>query len=541
MSPREQWLGCLALLLVVALVTAFRPAVPVHPPKLVVLVVIDQLRADYLERFRDQYQGGFRWLLENGAHFPDAAYRHASTVTGAGHATVSTGLHPSTHGVVGNSWREAGRGAVYCVEDARYVTVGGPGDGASPLALLGETLGDMLKARHGGSRVYSFSTKNRSAILLAGREADGAFWYEPACGCFVSSSYYGDSLPSWLAEFNAARPTDAYAGKDWNKLLVEDALYERMAREDRFPGEGEDMVFPHGRPERGFEDTLAATPFSDAITLGAALAALRSGEIGANGDPDLLALGLSATDAIGHRFGPFSQEAMDNHLRLDRGLGRFIEAVDAAVGLDNALFALTADHGAVPLVEHLQTKGFGAERFDAAALWERAERAVDDCGAGPATETVEQMRGTELYWDDRALRDRGVTRAQASVCLSEWLGRQRGVESAFSEERLAAGGGLGTAKLFENAFFASRSPHVKLHLRKYFYAGGATGTGHGSAHAYDRQVPVLLAGVGIVPGRYPGGAGPEDLAPTLATILGLETRLEPDTRVLREALVREPD
>ena len=540
MSPRAQWLGWLAVLAALALYAVYGHTGRSAGPRLVVLLVVDQLRADYLERFRDQYQGGFRWLLDHGAHFPNAAYRHASTVTGAGHATVATGLHPSTHGIVGNSWREAGRGAVYCVEDGRYSAVGGPGPGRSPLALLADTLGDRLKARSRDSLVYSFSTKDRSAILLAGREADGAFWYEPGCGCLVSSSYYGNKLPPWLAEFNAARPAAAYAGKEWSKLLDDDSLYESMARADSFPGEREGNVFPHGRPERGFEDTLAATPFSDQITLGAALAALRSGAVGTGAGPDLMALGLSATDPIGHRYGPFSQEAMDNHLRLDRELGRFIEAVDRTVGLVNTVFALTADHGTVPLVEHLRARGVVAERIDAAALWRRAERAIDECGAGPASETVEQASGARLYWNEGALRERGVTRSQASSCVAKWLAMQEVVESAFTAEQLSAGSEDETAGLFENSFLESRSPDIQIHFRKYSYAGGETGTGHGSAHEYDRAVPVLLAGPGIAPGRYAGSAGPEDIVPTLATILGMEVRTEHDTRVLGEALERGP-
>ena len=540
MSPRAQWLGWQAVLAALAVYAVYGPADRSSGPRLVVLLAVDQLRADFLERFRDQYQGGFRWLLDNGAHFPNAAYRHASTVTAAGHATIATGLHPSTHGIVGNSWREAGRGAVYCVEDGRYSAVGGPGQGRSPLALLADTLGDRLKARNGGSRVYSFSTKDRSAILLAGREADGAFWYEPGCGCLVSSSYYGMELPAWLAEFNGARPSAAYAGKDWNKLLDDDSLYDRVARVDRFPGEGEGVVFPHGRPEQGFEDTLAATPFSDQITVAAALAALRSGAVGASEGPDLMALGLSATDSIGHRYGPFSQEAMDNNLRLDRELGRLIEAVDRTVGLENTVFALTADHGAIPLVEHLRARGIGAERFDAAALWRRAERAIDECGVGPASETVEHASGDQLYWDHEALRERGVTRSQASSCVAEWLVMQEAVESVFTAEQLSAGSEDETARLFENSFLGARSPHVQLHFRKHCYAGGKTGTGHGSAHEYDRAVPVLLAGPGIAPGRYAGSAGPEDIVPTLAAILGLEVRTEPGSRVLGEALARGP-
>ncbi len=507
-------------------------------PKLVVVIVVDQLRTDYLERFRERHQGGFQWLLEHGAYFREAAYRHSATVTAVGHATVSTGRHPASHGVVGNSWRESDRGSVYCVQDDRYVAVGGPGEGASPLALVTETLGDKLKRASAGSKVYAFSTKDRSAILLAGREADGAYWFEPDCGCVISSNYYGDMLPEWLVEFNQGPPAAAYAGKTWNKLLDDDALYERMARADRFPTEsdGKDTVFPHALPSEGFEGELAATPFSDQITLDAAAAALRSGEIGSDDDTDLLALGLSATDSVGHRYGPFSQEAMDNHLRLDRALGEFIQAVGAAVGFENTVFALTADHGAVPLVEHLVAQGVAAERFDGDALWARAETAIEECGAGPASETVAQSGGRQLYWDEAALRERGIDRDKAGACVADWLRRQDGVETVMTARQLASGGATGVGSLFENGYYEGRSAHIQLHLREYLHPGGPRGTGHGTAHEYDRKVPVLLAGAGIKPGEYPDSAGPEDIAPTLGVILGLEMPVESDTRILREAL-----
>ena len=506
----------------------------VEAPRLVVLLVVDQLRADYLERFRDQYEGGFKWLLDHGAQFPSAAFRHSSTVTAAGHATVSTGLHPSSHGIVGNSWREAARGPVYCVEDETYLPVGGPGEGRSPRNLLAETIGDRLKARYPGARAYSVSTKDRSAILLAGKRADAALWFEPDCGCLVTSSYYADALPAWAAAVNAEGPAGAYAGREWTRLLDSEPLYRRLARSDAFEGEGDGVpnAFPHRLPAAGFEGDLARTPFSDEITIEAALAALGSGELGSDDEPDLLALGLSATDSIGHRYGPFSQEAMDNHLRLDRALGRFLEALDAAVGLERVLIALTADHGALPLVEHLRERGVEARRFSTEGLWTGARKAVDECGAGPASETVAQASGRQLYWSENALRERGANIAEASACVADWLRLQAGVEAV-----IVSGRGGGPARpLFRNAHYPGRSAHVELHLRQRFYIGGATGTGHGTAHLYDRQVPVLLAGPGIAPGVYRGPAGPEDIAPTLGALLGIEMPLEHDTRVLREIL-----
>ena len=536
MSPRSQWLAVLAVLVAVSAAALRRPVQHRAVPKLVVVIAVDQMRADFVTRFRDLYSGGFRWLLENGTHFPNAAYRHSTTFTAAGHATIATGLHPSTHGIVGNSWREAGRGSVYCVADDRYETVGGSGEGRSPLTLKADTIGDLLKDRFESSRVYSFSGKDRSAILLAGRKADGAFWYEPDCDCMVSTSYYAPAPPAWLRRFNSAGPASAYAGRDWNRLFADAGLYERLSRADEYPGERGESVFPHGRAASGFEDTLRATPFADEIALAAATAALRAGAIGDDEEPDLLALGLSATDAIGHRFGPFSQEAMDNHLRLDRALGRFIAVVARTVGLQRTTFALSADHGVVPLVEHLQAAGIDAERFDAAPLWQEAERAAADCGAGPADETVEHAGGSQLYWDDAELERRGISISRASACLSEWLEAQRGVVAAYTAEQRASPEATADGALFRNSYFEGRSPDIQLHLRENFYPGGDSGTGHGSAHLYDRAVPVILAGAGIRRGESSAESGPEDIVPTLARLLGLEVPPEPDARVLDEAV-----
>lgn len=538
MTPRRKETVAQALLVAAGLCVMLAPKGGLQPPKLVLLLVVDQLRADYLDRFQGHYRGGLRWLLDHGARFTEAAYRHSGTVTGAGHATVATGLHPASHGIVGNSWRETGRGAVYCVGDEDHPAVGGSGRAASPRALLAPTLGDRLKAKHAGSKVYAFSTKDRSAILLAGSRADGAYWYEPTCGCFVGSAYYAGSLPTWLAEFNAGRPAAAYSGSAWTRLLEDFELYETLARSDPFPGEGDGAAteFPHQLPNSGVEEELAATPFSDELTLGAALALLRSGELGTDDDPDLLALGFSATDSIGHKFGPFSQEAMDNHLRLDRLLDQLIDALEEEVGLDNVALALTADHGVVPLVEHLRAQGVDAQRFDARDLWERAKGAIEACAPARADDLVAQAGGTGLYWNEEALQTLGIARDAVSACLAAWLRSQPGVADVFTADELARRGGDGLAALFENSHFEGRSAHVRVHLREYLYPGGQFGTGHGSAHAYDRRVPVLLAGPGFVAGEFAGNAGPEDIAPTLSKLLGIQPVLEDDTRVLAEAL-----
>ena len=542
MTALARWLAFLALLAVLGVGGVLVRPARHQPPRLAVLLVVDQLRADYIERFRDLYQGGLGRLLERGAYFPRAAYRHSATFTCAGHATISTGMPPSRHGIVANSWWEGDRGSVYGVGGDRYRAVGGPDDSRSPRAVQVDTLGERLKAQHSGAKVYAVSTKDRSAVLMAGKCADGAFWFEPDCGCLVSSSYYGHALPEWMSAFNATGPATPYAGRPWNRLLDDTELYDRMSRRDGFPAEhdGAETEFPHRRPNQGYESTLARTPFSDEITLGAALAALRSGTLGTDSEPDLLAIGLSATDSIGHRFGPFSQEAMDNHLRLDRGLATLLDTIDDMVGLDRTVFALSADHGAVPLVEHLVENGIAAERFPADAMWEHARKAVDDCGAGPAAETVADSSGTRLYWNERALGDREVDPDRASECVAESLRDYPGVEEVFTARQLSIEGGGALETLFENAFIAGRTAHhIQVHLRPYLYTGGETGTGHGSAHAYDRRVPVLFAGAGIDPGRHEAAAGPGDIAPTLAAVLAVDLPPGPGSRVLSEALRQE--
>lgn len=510
------------------------------PPRLVVVIVVDQLRPDYLTRFADLYEGGFHTLLDNGANFTNSAYRHASTYTAAGHASVSTGLHPAAHGVIANSWYDSARGAVVnCIADDKYAAVGGSGRRASPRPLLADTLGDLLKRKHGGSKVYAFSSKDRAALLLAGRGADGAFWYSDPCGCFVTSSYYANGLPEWLAAFNAAKPAAAYAGKRWERLLADRSLYEKLAREDDFPTEadGQATMFPHALPEEDVEAQIQQTPFADELTLQAALAALDSGELGADGEPDLLAIGFSATDRIGHRYGPYSQEAMDHNLRLDRLLADLLAAIDRRAGLDKTVVALTADHGVLPLVEELQRRGATARRVDPGAFWQRARDALKQ-RFPDAPDLVAEASGNRLYWRLAAFRNGAVERAAAEKFLMEQLRRDPLVADVHTASDLAGASADApeTLRLFANAYFERRSPHVFVHFKEFVYAGGAHGTGHGSAHAYDREVPVLLYGAGIRQGTFEKPAGPEDIAPTLARLLRLEMPKETDTRILAEAL-----
>ncbi|HTY57942.1 MAG TPA: alkaline phosphatase family protein, partial [Bacteroidota bacterium] len=349
-------------------------------PKLVIVIVVDQMRADYLVRFNDLFgNGGFNLFLNGGAYFTNCAYDYASTFTGPGHATILSGIPVRSSGIIGNEWfdRQKGR-SVYCVEDSACESVGiSPGLAAgrmSPRRFKGTTLGDQLMAHSPSSRVIGIAIKDRGAILLAGERPTGAFWFDPGSGSWITSSFYGRTLPAWAEQFNAAGIPARFLGRRWTRLLP-DSCYSRSSIDDA-PGEGtlpgEDRpVFPHqvkdletmppgGPPAGGMSrrfDGLLPTPFGDELTVRFAEAAIEGERLGGRGVTDLLAVSFSAPDYCGHIFGPDSQEVEDILVRLDRSLAEFFGYVDRRIGLQNVMVVLTADHGVCPLPELREHRG----------------------------------------------------------------------------------------------------------------------------------------------------------------------------------------
>jgi predicted AlkP superfamily pyrophosphatase or phosphodiesterase len=309
-------------------------------PRLVVFVSVDQMRADYLERFRPLYRAGLKRLIEQGAVFTRAMYRHACNETGPGHSVLLSGRSPRSSGIVGNAWYDRTlRQRVNVMDDPAIRLVGGSrGRAASPAYFNAFTVGDMLKASSPASRVVGVSFKDRGAVLPAGRRADGAYWFQTTDGRFVTSSWYTDRAPDWLERWNARKVADAYAGRSWQRLLPDPASYVRFAGEDA--GEGEfdrrDVVFPHAirsaPPAVQYYDDLRRTPFADEVLLDFALAAMRGHDLGSDAATDILTVSFSASDVIGHSFGPDSQEQMDNLLRLDRTIGSLFEEAERRAG-----------------------------------------------------------------------------------------------------------------------------------------------------------------------------------------------------------------
>ena len=355
------------------------------PPRLILVLAIDQMRFDYVTRFEPLYKGGLRRLIDRGAVFTNARYRHAATETGPGHAVILTGRHPSHSGIVANDWYDAYLGKlVNVVDDPVQTPLGGTGRAASPANALSFTVGDVLKAARPDSKVVAVSLKDRSAILLGGRRADGVYWYESAAGNFITSSYYGRTTPTWLVEWNNRRMADRYVGARWTRLLPDVALYDQYAGQDAIEGEWDrkDTVFPHairGNPRTAvFYDDLRRTPFADNLTLDVALEAMKAHHVGEDATTDIVAIGFAATDIIGHTYGPDSHESLDQLLRLDLVLDTLFASVDKEIGLANTLVVLTADHGVAPLVENLQAKGLGAQRARPLTLLNALARAFDE-------------------------------------------------------------------------------------------------------------------------------------------------------------------
>jgi predicted AlkP superfamily pyrophosphatase or phosphodiesterase len=514
-------------------------------PRLILVLAVDQCRYDYLTRFSPLFEGGFRWLLKNGAVFSNANYRHASTETGPGHSVLLTGRHGSHSGVVANEWYDSFlKTSVNVVDDPTQKGVGSNGRGASPVNLIGFTVGDYLKRQSPNSHVVTVSLKDRAAVLLGGHRADAAYWYDSKTGNFGSSTYYMDHLPSWLDKFNSLRFADRYAGKSWERLKSDAALYEKYAGPDAIEGEWDrkDIVFPHKLrgtpPAEEYYQEFRRVPFADEMTLQVALEALKAHDLGSDDVTDIFGISFSATDVVGHTYGPDSQEIMDQILRLDQYLQVLFDAIDKHVGLANTIVILSADHGVMPLVEVLQSRGIDAKRVNPSVL----EKPVIDALKTQFSNAdgLYEFSQPSFYLKKDQIKKRGLKQKDVEDVIVKAVRGSALVEAVYTQEDL-----IGEAQpndpyctLVQNSFFAPRSPDITVVLKKYLYMDTYVGgTGHGTVYDYDRHIPVVFAGPGIKAGSYNQACGPEDIAPTLARLLKLTMPKEDDARVLSEALI----
>ncbi len=482
-------------------------------PKLVVAIVIDQFRYDYLTRFSSEYTGGFKRFFDHGAVFTNARFDHVPTVTAVGHSTFLSGATPALSGIIGNEWWDRpSQKRVTSVSDENFKLLGSTGEGSSPNRLLQSTLGDEMKMSGKGGKVVGVSIKDRAAILPSGHMADGAYWFDGKTGNFVSSTFYFDALPEWVTQFNAARPADKYAGKTW--------LGKAVA----------------ATPDAKFYASLDSTPWGNELILQFAEKAIVAEKLGAGSKTDLLTVSFSSNDYVGHSLGPDSDEVHDMALRVDKLVGELIRAAEAQAGVGRVLVVLTADHGVSPVPEVNQKRKMPGGRFDEKNELDNVEKTLTArFGASAAGKWVTYSSEGSLFLTDNSK----IEMAEEERVAADTIRALPHVFRVFTRTQLMNGAisndSVGTR--IRNGFNQARSGNVFVMLDPYWMVS-RSGTTHGAPFDYDTHVPVLFLGPQVRAGRYNANVIVNDIAPTLATMLDVETPSGSIGRVLDEMLLK---
>ena len=492
-------------------------------PALVVLIAVDQLRGDYLDRYAAQWTGGFKRFRDAGTFFPHGRQDHASTETAPGHSTMLSGREPAHTGIILNN-----RG----VQDPTSPALGVPDrQGSSPRRFQGTTLYDWLVARDPGTRVLSVSRKDRGAIFPVGRGRGNVYWY--LGGQFTTSRYYSDTLPLWVTVFDSRLGLNRLAGSTWNLLLPESSYAEPDSF--AFENAGSDFTFPHQLPGPDVIATrITSYPAMDSLTLAFALTGVQAMGLGHRAGPDLLVVSLSTTDAVGHAYGPDSREIHDQLLRVDRWLGQFIDSL-GVLAPGGVVAALTGDHGIVSLPEYsvlvrhqrAGRVGMGSFPADVEAELESKYHVPFDLAFDNGL----------LSADVDALTSRGVNVDSLSAALAKRIAQNPGVAQVFTPATLPQAPDTGSARLWRRLLPAGYGWLVVAGVRHgYVWSSGSLGGEHGSANPEDIEVPIAFWGTGIAAKRVERPARTVDIAPTLAAILGVKPSEKLDGEILQEAL-----
>ena len=514
--------------------TAFASAYNARP-KLIVVIVIDQFRGDYLERYRDRFgEGGFRLFLDHGAYFTDCNYDYANTRTAPGHATLFTGTYTSGHGIIANEWWDPQKKKrVTSVEDDTVKIVGlnadRPGPGASPHNLMSDTLGDELKLATGGqSRGFAISLKDRAAVLPAGFSGDGAYWIDPKSGNWITSTYYRPDLPEWVRNFNGSTPSAGRAARYWNR--------EWKDRDGNVLGSTAPRNAKDGSPA-GFYEVVGSTPFANEYQLEFAKELVVYEKLGANSATDLLVISLSANDILGHQVGPDSPQMRSMALELDRQLGDFFGFLGRQIGMANVWMALSADHGVAPLPEFAKTLRLPAANLDARALREQINSQLSKKYAKKADYVLDfdyplAWLNAEAFAGTVGGKDESVAEGDVGEAM-----KRAGLTGYFAKSQLARGDIPPTeiGRRYAHSYSPESGWYV-IGIPAPFHVGITKGTDHATPFSYDTHVPLAFYGLAFQPGIYRTHAEPVDLAVTLASLLGINAPALATGRVLTEAL-----
>jgi predicted AlkP superfamily pyrophosphatase or phosphodiesterase len=510
-------------------------------PKLVVVIVIDQFRGDYLERYRDQFgDSGFRLLLDHGAYFSNCNYNYANTRTAPGHSTLFTGAYSNGHGIAANEWwDQKKKRMVTSVEDDATKLVGIAGDrsdeektGASPHNLLADTLGDELKlATQGKSRVFGVSLKDRAAVLPAGFSGDAAYWIDAKSGAWVTSTYYRSDLPKWVQDFNSSRPAK-YWDREWKNSqgTVLRSTAHRKTDKDRGKDKGKNGS------DAGFYEVIGSTAFGNEYEFEFAKELMLYENVGRGPATDLLSISLSPNDILGHQVGPDSPEMQQMALDLDRELADFFNFLGHQIGLADVWIALSADHGVSSLPDAVKKLHIPAANLNGKEL-EAQINAVIAAKFSPGHPAAYVKLDYPLAWlDQDAFSSAKVREAEAESAVGEAM-KQAGLRDYYTKSQLAEGRIPNTAlgRKYLNSYSPEGSWYV-MGVPDIYSVGSSKGTDHATPYSYDTHVPLAFYGLPFQPGTYRMSVEPVDLVATLASLLGINPPTHAVGRVLTEAL-----
>jgi arylsulfatase A-like enzyme len=509
-----------------AFAQCFASAYNAHP-KLVVVIVIDQFRGDYLERYRDQFgDGGFRLLLDHGAYFPNCNYNYANTRTAPGHATLFSGAYTNGHGIVANEWWDpAKKRTLTSVEDDSTKLVGLNGDqtGASPHNLLADTLGDELKlATQGKARVFALSLKDRASVLPAGFSGDAAYWIDPKTGAWITSTYYRNDLPKWVQDFNSSRPAK-YWDREWKD--AQGTVLRSTAHRKSQNGS-----------DASFYEVIGSTTFGNEYEFEFAKELVLYENVGRGPATDLLAISLSPNDILGHQVGPDAPEMAQMALDLDHELADFFDFLGHQIGLADVWIALSADHGVAALPDAAKKLRIPAAGLGASKVQDQINAALTAKFSPGHPATYMKLDYPVAWLDPDAFAAAHVKEHDAEVAVGEAM-KQNGIRDYFTKSQLAEGEVPNTpmGRKYLNSYSPEGSWYV-LGVPDIYTVGGLHGTDHASPYNYDTHVPLAFYGLPFQTGTYRTSVEPIDLAPTLASLLGINAPTHSVGRVLTEAL-----
>ena len=514
-------------------------------PKLVVGIVVDQMKMEYLYRFSDDFsENGFKRLMNKGFVFHNAHFNYMPTYTAPGHASIYTGATPSVNGIVGNEWysRKLGKG-MYCTDDASVKTIGDGSEkeGAmSPKNLQSTTITDELRlGTNFKGKVIGMSLKDRGAILPAGHFANWAFWYS-GTGAFISSTFYGEKLPDWVTEFNNQKNYMPYINKGWN-LLKPAADYNESLPDDN-PYEGklynsEKPVFPYNIKQmydKHGAEVMRSTPFGNDLLADFAKKAIEKEDLGKDNITDFLTVSFSSTDYIGHILGPRSMELQDTYLRLDLTIADFLDYLDKTVGKDNYLLFLTADHACAENAVHLKDHKYDVKNIPSKDI---SKSLKDFSTATFGVNLVVDYSNFNIYLNKEIIKSKNFDLAKVKQDFRAFLMTQEQVKKVYTEEDILASTGTDYYLNFiANGYDATQNGDLVVLDKPGFIEYGATGTSHGTPYAYDTHAPLLFYGWKIKPGESFDKKEITQIAPTLALKLKIEMPNGTESKVLTEVL-----